>query len=150
MEVFRISEAAYAKRLTASGRPNRWNLEGQFVLYSAASRSLSTLELIVHRGSIVPLTKNKLIVLSLPDDDHFYKQLKLSDLPADWRKMTAYSQLQRLGSQWYSAHESLILKVPSAVIPKEYNYIINMEHPEFSSNVTVVRLEDYFWDERLF
>jgi len=64
--------------------------------------------------------------------------------------MDSYPQLQQLGSEWYQSNKSLILKVPSAVIPMEYNYIINTRHPDFQNNVTLVRTEDYFWDERLF
>jgi RES domain-containing protein len=57
--------------------------------------------------------------------------------------------LQRLGSEWITSQESLVLKVPSAVVPYEYNFIINTEHPEFSSKVKLVRTEEYFWDSRL-
>lgn len=57
--------------------------------------------------------------------------------------------MQTIGSDWYQARTSLILKVPSAVIPLEYNYIINTEHPDFSDKVSLVRIEDYFWDSRL-
>ncbi len=43
----------------------------------------------------------------------------------------------------------MILRVPSAVIPQEYNYIINTRHPDFLTKVKLLRIEDYFWDERL-
>lgn len=90
------------------------------------------------------------MVISIADDDYLYKQIKISDLPANWRTIAAYSTLQRIGSGWYNKRESLVLKIPSAIIPFEFNYIINTEHPEFNTNVNLVRTEDYFWDSRLF
>jgi RES domain-containing protein len=59
------------------------------------------------------------------------------------------SKLQKIGSDWIAGQQSLVLKVPSAVIPFEYNYIINTEHPKFLSKVKLVRTEAYFWDSRL-
>ena len=149
MEIFRISKAIYASKLTASGNSNRWNKRDQFVLYASSSRSLATLELIVHRSSVVPADKFKVMVLSIPDDDHLIKQIKTSELPENWRSMFAYPVLQQIGSTWYKGKESLVLKVPSVVIPLEYNYIINQEHPDFRKSVKLVRKENYFWDDRL-
>lgn len=149
MEVFRISSEAYSQTLSCSGSANRWNAKGQYVLYAGSSRSLSTLELIVHRGAVKPVVSYKVLVISIADDDYLTKQIQLKDLPANWRSLAAYTVLQSMGSEWYSARESLILKVPSAVIPLEYNYMINTEHPEFPHKVRLVRTEDYFWDDRL-
>lgn len=150
MEVFRISKADYADKLSSSGSANRWNKNGQIVIYTGSSRSLSTLELIVHRGSVAPRIEYKVMVISIADNDNLIKQVLTSNLPENWRKMSAYPALQTIGSKWYESQETLILKVPSAIIPNEYNFVINTEHPEFSKNVKLVRIEEYFWDARLF
>jgi len=89
------------------------------------------------------------MVISIADEDHLIKQLYINDLPDNWRSIAAYSQLQKIGSKWYKSEETLILKVPSVIIPYEYNYIINTEHPEFSANVSRIRGEEYFWDTRI-
>ncbi|RYF64892.1 MAG: RES domain-containing protein [Cytophagaceae bacterium] len=149
MEVFRISKHTHATGLSASGSANRWNLKGQYVLYAGSSRSLASLELVVHRGAIEPLTTYKVMVISLPDDDYLVRQISSKELSPDWRRVAGYPALQRLGSAWYVAQETLVLKVPSAVIPYEYNYLINTEHPDFSRHVQLVRTEEYFWDDRL-
>jgi RES domain-containing protein len=149
MEVFRIAQEIFASELLASGSANRWNLKGQQVIYTGSSRSLSTLELIVHQGIVVPAERYRVMVISIADDDYLQKQMHIKDLPPDWRRFSAYSRLQKLGSEWISRQESLVLKVPSAVVPYEYNFIINTEHPEFSSKVKLVRTEEYFWDSRL-
>lgn len=150
MEVFRISGEKYAGVLTSSGKSSRWNLDNEFVLYTGSSRSLSTLELVVHLSSTIPIINYKVMIISIADDDGLYNQIMQAHLPNDWRSKNAYPMLQKMGSNWYNSNQSLVLKVPSAIIPKEYNYIINTRHPDFNVNIRLVRLEDYFWDERLF
>lgn len=150
MEVFRISSAKYADDLTPSGRSARWNMNQQWVLYSASSRSLASLELVVNRASIRPTLKYKVMVMSLTDDESMYHTLTGKLLPKDWRSETAYPALQRQGSEWYRTNTSLVLRVPSAIVPFEYNYIINTRHPDFGpQTVSLVRTEPYFWDDRL-
>jgi RES domain-containing protein len=150
MEVFRISAEEYSKALSSSGSANRWNLNGQKVLYTGSSRSLSSLELIVHKNAIKPALIYKVMVISIADDDYLITQIQTKDLPTNWRSFAACSILQAIGSQWCTTGASLVLKVPSAVIPFEYNYVINTEHTDFVSKVSLVRTEDYFWDTRVF
>ncbi len=149
MELFRIATKEYSKQLTASGSPNRWNKRGEFVLYTSGSRSLSTLELVVHRNAIKPRLAYKTMVIALSDDGLIHS-IDKTDLPKHWTKMQAYAQLQEIGSQWYQNKNSLVLKIPSAIIQQEHNYIINTKHPEFESHIKLIRTENYFWDERLF
>jgi len=149
MEVFRISADLHSRALTSSGRANRWNKYGQNVIYTGFSRSLVTLESIVHKNSIKTTAIYKVLVISVPDNEIFVKQIPISDLPANWRTLAAYSILQDIGSTWFEGKETLLLKVPSAIIPFEYIYIINIEHPDFPGNIRLVRIEDYFFDGRL-
>ncbi len=150
MEVFRISLEKYSSKLIASGAPARWNQDQQFVLYTGSSRSLSSLELVVHRSSILTNIIYRVMVISISDDRRLYNEIKESDLPENWRFVTAYSKLQSIGADWYNNRSSLILKVPSAIIPQESNYIINTAHEDFNNhNVLLIRNENFFWDERL-
>ncbi len=149
MEVFRLSAYKYAQALQSSGRANRWNLKGQLVIYASSSRSLATLEMLVHKGNKKTKKGFKMMVISIADEDHLFKQIYLRDLPDNWRHLSAYNTLQKLGSDWYKNRETLILKIPSAVIPIEHNLIINHEYPSFSKYVKIIRTESYFWDERL-
>ncbi|MGB3180524.1 MAG: RES family NAD+ phosphorylase [Cyclobacteriaceae bacterium] len=149
MELFRIATEEYSRQLTSSGSANRWNKRGEFVLYTGSSRSLSTLELVVHRNAIKPDVAYKVMIISVPDEDHHVKTIRTTDLPANWRKLGAYSILQEIGSQWYTYRESLMLRVPSAIIPYETNYVINTKHEAFEEHVKLIRTESYFWDDRL-
>ncbi|MBC6399425.1 MAG: RES family NAD+ phosphorylase [Ekhidna sp.] len=149
MEVYRISHEDYSTKLTSSGSANRWNFDGRKVIYTGQSRALSSLELVVHRSYIKPAEPYKMMIISIADEQQLYSEIKIASLPANWRKIAAYSDLQKIGSKWYKSKSSLILKAPSAIIPYEYNYIINTEHPDFAKNVRSVGIEDYFWDDRL-
>jgi len=149
MEVFKIAKESFSHKLIASGRAHRWNLDDQFVIYTGSSRSLSSLELIVNENSISPAFKYRVMIISIADEEGVYTQALQTNLPKAWRSLDAYPELQHKGSKWYQRKQSLVLKVPSAVIPKEYNYIINANHPDFNTKVSLVRTEDYFWDERL-
>ena len=89
------------------------------------------------------------MVISVADDDHLYQQVRTNQLPTNWRSIAAYPELQRIGAEWYHAKASLVLKVPSAIISFEYDYLLNLAHPELRKKVKLVRVEDYFWDARL-
>jgi RES domain-containing protein len=151
MEVFRISRETFSSKIAASGRSNRWNLDDQYVVYTSSSRSLCSLELVVHKNAVVPVHKYKIMVISIADDEDLYDTVLQKDLLKNWRSMGNYPELQRLGSDWYRSKRSLVLKVPSAVIPKEYNYLVNTSHIDFNdpAKISFIRNEDYFWDERL-
>jgi RES domain-containing protein len=127
MEVYRIARDKYAKALTASGVANRWNYDQEWVIYTACNRALSTLELVVHRSAIKPAFNYQVMVISISDEPRLITEITEKDLPKN---------------------RSLVLKVPSAVLPSESNYMINTRHPDYKK-VKLLRLENFFWDERL-
>lgn len=77
------------------------------------------------------------------------QEINLENLPDNWKSINAYVELQEIGSRWYNSMESLVLKVPSALISQEFNYIINTNHPSFSTNIVLKNVEDFVWDIRL-
>jgi RES domain-containing protein len=149
MEVFRICSEEFSNKLTTSGKSARWNKDNQFVLYTAQSRVLATLELIVHQSAITSTLKYKTMVISIKENESFYTRKSLKDMPSKWRSIDSYSLLQDIGNEWYVSNKSLILQVPSVVIPQEFNYIINTNHPDFKTSISLSKTEDYFWDDRL-
>ena len=147
MEVFRISKKKYSRKIHASGQANRWNKFGQNVVYCGSSRSLSVLEMVVHRASIFPKKEYEIMVIEI--DANSISELNIQELPNNWRQLDAYSKLQEIGSGWYENCRSLILKVPSVLIPEESNYIINTEHPDFKEKLFLKKNEKFVWDGRL-
>lgn len=149
MEVYNIRKEKYSNSLVASGSANRWNKKDEFVIYTGSNRALSTLEMVVHRSYILPTTPYRLLTIEILESESFLKEINPNDLPKNWRSIEAYPTLQDIGSNWYNSKESLVLKIPSAIIPQEYNIIINTKHPLFEANVKIINNEDFLWDERL-
>jgi RES domain-containing protein len=148
MEVYKICREKFSNQLTASGVANRWNKEDEFVNYTAGSISLAALENIAHRASIDIANPYKLLKIKLTPKASV-KSIAITELPEDWRSLNAYIDLQELGSAWYKSNEACVLKVPSAIVAQEFNYIINTKHPLFSSDVEIINVEDWIWDKRL-
>jgi RES domain-containing protein len=146
MRVFRVCREEYSLELVASGRMNRWNKDGQHVIYAAESRALCALELLAHTNGVVPAGNYRTMVIEIPETE--IEEITDEELPKNWKSVKAYPQLQRIGSQWYEESKQLLLKVPSVLIPSEFNYVINTKHPAFK-NVSIASLESFFWDDRL-
>ena len=149
MEVFRLTRDKYAFTLKASGVANRWNYDKEYVMYAGSSRSLATLEMVVRRNSVRLANTYHMMVIAIPHHARLTSSITPKMLPKNWRSIDAYGSLQALGSAWYKSQKSLLLKVPSVIIEKEYNYIINTQHPDFKKHVLLRKPEAYFWDERL-
>ncbi len=150
MHVYRITTTRYSRDLSGTGARlygGRWNPKGISVVYTAESRALATVEYLVHVPlSLVPRDLS-LVTLHLPDAIPC-PTLALGDLPANWRDYPAPSALADLGAQWAATHETLALRVPSAVVAQEYNVLLNPLHPAMSQ-VTIVQVDLYQFDPRL-
>jgi RES domain-containing protein len=144
MEVYRICSEEHANVITASGCENRWNRGSQMVIYGSGSRSLATLEMMVRRSSILPTLNTRLMVLSISEEASLIRQVQLEELPRNWRTMAGRSILQLIGASWYASKKSLVLKIPSVVIPQEFNYAINTIHPLFGECVKLIETENIF------
>jgi RES domain-containing protein len=147
MEIYRITLAKYADSLIASGRAARWNSKGRQVIYAAESRSLACLENLVHRSGLALQQDFRTLVISVPDSC-VTEVVHLNGLPDDWRSLMDLSPCQRIGDSWLSEQRSLLLRVPSVIIPEEYNYVLNTQHPEFK-NVRIERMEPFLFDPRV-
>lgn len=149
MQVYRITTAKYAKELSASGAPNRWNEENQYVVYAAESRALAVLEMVAHRSAKMRKGDFKILAIGLPGSKRFIEEVTKDKLSPNWRTIKAYDQLQKLGAEWYRSRRKLILRVPSVLIEGEYNYVVNTTHPDFEEHVILKTIEDFQWDHRL-
>ena len=146
MLAFRIAHYKYAHSLSVSGFEGRWNSKGKLVLYASENIATSLLENIIYRTGIGFNNDYKIMVIYHPEEH--IEQIITSNLPQDWRSMESYDQLQKIGDSWYDEQRSLCLKVPSSILPDNYNVIFNTTHPEFK-NVKLIDVLDYEPDERL-
>ena len=108
----------------------RFNSVGVPVIYTAGSRSLAILEMIVHIGDERVLPSYSLC--SVRFENSIIEQLTLSELPATWQDTPSPPEALALGDAWISSKRSVVLEVPSVVVPDEKNYLINPTHPDFS------------------
>lgn len=105
----------------------RWNHPGIPLVYASATLSLATLELFVHLDPEVFPDDLVAVSVRLPAGVEV-ERLGPSDLPESWRDYPGPQALKDLGSEWQQAGRSPALEVPSAVIPRESNFLINPAH----------------------
>jgi RES domain-containing protein len=109
----------------------RWNSPGIRLIYTADSPALATLELLVHLNASMLLPS--FVLCSVSFDDALATAVDRSALPRNWRSFPPPPDLAAIGDRWARARSSLALVVPSAVIDLQDNFLINPEHPDFSS-----------------
>ena len=98
------------------------------MVYTATSRALAALELLVHMEVRFAPPDFVLIPADVPDDR--VASLASTDLPGNWRTVPAPSSTREIGTKWARERSSLALRVPSVVIPEEHNVLLNPEHPD--------------------
>jgi len=145
VNVFRIALAKWAT-LTASGKAARWNPNGCFMLYTSSSLALACLENLVHRSG-EGLSENFSAITITIDGNFTQSEISEDELPSDWTTLSNYSITQKIGREWVEGRKSLVLKVPSALIASECNYLINPQHPEFNQ-VQLIGHQPFHFDSR--
>ncbi|BCO27304.1 hypothetical protein MIZ03_4384 [Rhodoferax lithotrophicus] len=105
-----------------------WNRVGQPVIYTAESRSLALLEMLVQDE---PLRAHYVLIPAHLSENVSMEILGTTNLPTDWRTHAGREALQNLGGEWLRRSRSCVLAVPSAVMPAELNFLINSFHPDF-------------------
>jgi RES domain-containing protein len=123
---------------------NRWNHAGTRVVYLAQSTSLAALEVLVHAESYAELPEYR----AFPVEFDPGLVLELPELPPDWQQSPAPSSTKSLGSRWASEGQTALLRVPSAVVPWEYNYLLNVQHPD-QTRVRIGQPRAFSFDPRL-
>jgi len=108
----------------------RFNSVGVPVVYTAGSRSLAILEMLVHIGDSSVLSSYSLCSADFYTD--LVEILEPAKLPSNWQDHPPPPGTLALGDDWISSQRSAVLQVPSVIVPHENNYLINPNHPDFS------------------
>jgi len=143
--VFRLGTAQHPvwDGLGAALHGGRWNPPGRPVIYAAETLSLAMLERLAQRRN---LGGTLLVVATVPDD------VAVEDLrpapPMGWRSPGS-AEAVAAGAAWLAAGRSALLRVPSALVPREANIVVNPAHPD-AARITVGPVEALDWDPRLF
>ena len=148
MIVYRIAHNSYKDDLSGEGASRygaRWNSPGIRMLYTSAHISLCALEMLVHVELRFTARHFSLLYIQVPEEAQL-NEIKAGKLKDRWQEDTSYTAF--MGDQFAAARESLYLKVPSAVIPEECNFLINPRHPAFKK-VKIIRTAPFTFDKRL-
>lgn len=149
MHVYRIAKQKYIKDLTGIGAKTvggRWNPKGVAVLYTSTTASLSVLEVLAHLPAAYFPDDMAIATIDIPDE--LITIMDIKELPEDWNKIPVPIEIQKFAMHWIIEEKSLGLKVPSIIIPKEQNLLINPLHPEFNK-VKLLAIEPFRFDTRL-
>jgi RES domain-containing protein len=124
----------------------RWNSPGTRVAYASDSIALAALEVLAHLESTAVLQAYSIATIRFPASA--IETVDTASLPAEWRRFPSPPENQVLGDRWVAEGRSLVLRVPSAIVPSASNYLINPAHPRFIAAV-VEAPERFAFDPRL-
>ena len=124
----------------------RWNSPGTRVAYASDSIALAVLEVLAHLQSTAVLQAYAVATLRFPEE--CVEVLESGALPPRWRRFPSPSANQAIGDRWVAEGRSLVLRVPSAIIPAAANFLINPSHPDFV-RVEIGPAERFSFDPRL-
>ncbi|MDR6969061.1 RES domain-containing protein [Flavobacterium arsenatis] len=153
MRVFRIERERYLETtLTGIGASMsegyRWNSMNTKIVYAAESRALATLEVSVHLDISEDLPNDRYYVeIEIPDDSTIL-EVNLEDLPQDWDAKPPTITTQTIGDDFVHYNEASVLKVPSSIVPLEFNYLINPNHPD-ATKIKIIGVVRMVFDSRL-
>lgn len=153
MKVFRIEREKYLETTlkgigAALTEGYRWNSLNTYLVYTAESRALATLEVSVHLDLSEDLPTDRYYVeIDIPDDITIF-ELKIEDLPDGWNSKPPILETQYIGDDFVKEKSAAVLKVPSSIVQQEFNYLINPNHPD-AERIAVISASPFIFDSRL-
>jgi RES domain-containing protein len=155
IRIFRLHQKRFVRRpedaysgVGSSLNRGRWHRVGDEVVYTSSSRSLAAMEILTQ---VDPEEMPEYVCVPADVPKGVYDDrtvIEVGALPMGWRSYPAPEELARIGSRWLLDGESLLLDVPSAVIPEERNVLVNPRHPDFSK-IIFGDTEPFSFDPRI-
>lgn len=147
MRVYGVSKTQYANDLNGTGAKlfgGRWNHLDIPCIYTSASRSLAVLEFSVNVN--VDYIPRALSICVFEIDENQVKEIKIKNLPGDWKDLPAPYSTKEFGTKLLQKGNS-ILKIPSIIIPDEFNFILNPFANEGA--IKLLEVKDFVYDLRV-
>ena len=152
MRLWRICKAKYVTTaLSGQGglyTPGRWHQRGTAVVYCARSLALATLESFVHFDPMDAPGSLVAIPVDVPDDVRV-ERWKAKDLPSGWRGHPHLDATRDMGTAWLKGLTAAVLRVPSAVVSIESNFLLNPSHPDMA-RIRAGASRRFAFDPRMF
>ncbi len=134
MKLFRLCsirhQATAFSGIGASLASGRWNYRGEPVVYLGGTLALTALECLVHFSNQT-LPDDYICLTVIVPKSIKIKIINPAKLTKEWWLEDAPARTQVLGSEWLQSKTSALLKIPSAIIPTEFNYLLNPQHKDF-------------------
>jgi len=149
LKVWRICKRAHADFDGEGARKagGRWNPRGVAVVYASETLSLAALELLVHADPALLPDDLVAIEADVPETVRV-RRIQPEKLPRGWRRHPAPEALAGIGGDWVESLETAVLSVPSALVPREANFLLNPAHADFRK-IRVGKPEPFDLDARL-
>jgi RES domain-containing protein len=153
MRVYRIERKKYLETTllgigAAKTEGYRWNSPNTYLVYTAESRALATLEVFVHLDLSEDLPTDRMYVeIEIPEEVEIM-EIPIASLPPNWDARPPILETQIIGDDFVSGNQAAVLKVPSAIVPSEFNYLLNPNHPD-SKKIKVISVKHVVFDERM-
>ncbi len=110
----------------------RWNHKGRKVIYCSNSISLCTLEWLAHNGLSVSGFSYHRFEINVPDK--LIRAFSVKDMPKAWKQAPATNITRDFAEEHlFEQTKHIAIAVPSAMVPEEYNLVINPMHKETKS-----------------
>lgn len=151
MRIFRLIRKKYGIQLSGKGAAlsgNRWNSKGTELIYYADSRALAMAEVAVHLSLSILPKDYVMVEIEIPTSVSIVS-LTTDELPPSWNSFPHLLDTQKIGDDFVAERKSCVLKLPSAVVPGDFNFLINPHHADFAS-ISIKGQEDFPFDSRLF
>jgi RES domain-containing protein len=149
--VYRLAKARYRDHVFSGigglHAHGRWTSRGRPVVYTSESIALAVLEYTVHyrRRGWVPAS---VLGRAIMPGDACIEAVTVQELPRDWSQPDPPSMLREIGQDWLDRGAAAALKVPSAVVTEEWNYLLNPRHPDFG-RLSIGEAQPYEFHRRL-
>jgi len=148
--LWRIARRPHAlDRLGTGAREDggRWNHPGTGVIYTGCTIAIAALEKFVQVARQAPRDL-VLVRVELPKR-HSAERPELADLPQDWNLVPAGPASMDFGTTWARENRSLVLYIPSVLVPEERNAVVNPDHGEFAAVKMAIERE-FHYDGRMY
>ncbi|HEY5391846.1 MAG TPA: RES family NAD+ phosphorylase [Hanamia sp.] len=147
MIIYRLTTGKFANDISGTGAKingGRWNPVGFAALYTSQNISLAILEILVRATKFTSPDSYTLTSFEIPDEGIYDIQLK--KLKKNWKSDIRYTQ--GIGEDFLNENKSFCLRVPSAIVPTENNFLLNPLHPDFKK-LKIINSELLELDKRL-
>jgi RES domain-containing protein len=144
MVLWRVSRHRDLSGIGGWKAAGRWHYAGQPIIYLTESPASALLEVCVHTSAndIPP----EFTLLKIEGPELNFPSIREGDLSQDWRRRPEVTRDR--GTAWLEKNESVLLCVPSAIVPETVNFLFNPSHPQ-ANQFRITHAFSYPFDPRL-